>query len=365
MDASEIYSRRLNAKEVIFQKKEWTIHYSGRIWTNQTFWRRSGTENTHLDTGAPRPRRKSKGFSWRIRRVSSATSRLTSGCRWSNSWLLVHVRKLHIPPSRWTQSQTVLAERRIIPYSTEIHWRLQNYENEFGCHAWTPHRWLLEYRWIKRCVRFLDRFHTIYSIRRETSRRIYVVRGRLTKRQVTSRPDYIWPELWIKFGRNAKLKEKKNGPLKNRNSIMPEDCGEFISLTLRTRNSKKPLRMLEENWKPMAPAMPCKTSKNSKHGETCGKTNDFKSKFSCILKASESTRLRMEEFVPSHHEDHIAGKGGQFTATFTIWYTNLFLCLKPWRFLQQRQQWTRNRRNLKRFRRGTWRKSEVNQRWSM
>ena len=31
---------------------------------------------------------------------------------------------------------------------------------------------------------------------------------RLTRRQVTSRPDHLWPELWIKLGRNAKLKEK-------------------------------------------------------------------------------------------------------------------------------------------------------------
>ena len=31
---------------------------------------------------------------------------------------------------------------------------------------------------------------------------------RLTRRQLTSRPDHIWPELWIKMGRNAKLKEK-------------------------------------------------------------------------------------------------------------------------------------------------------------
>ena len=30
---------------------------------------------------------------------------------------------------------------------------------------------------------------------------------RLTKRQVTSRPDHLWPELWIKLGRHAKLKE--------------------------------------------------------------------------------------------------------------------------------------------------------------
>ena len=31
---------------------------------------------------------------------------------------------------------------------------------------------------------------------------------RLTRRQLTSRPDHVWPELWIKLGRNAKLKEK-------------------------------------------------------------------------------------------------------------------------------------------------------------
>ena len=31
---------------------------------------------------------------------------------------------------------------------------------------------------------------------------------RLTRRQVTSRPDHLRPELWIKLGRNAELKEK-------------------------------------------------------------------------------------------------------------------------------------------------------------
>ena len=62
----------------------------------------------------------------------------------------------------------------------------------------------------------------------------------------------------------------------------------------------------------MAPAMPCKTSKTSKtckHGETRGRTSEIKSKLACILEASESTRLRMEDSLPNHHEDHIAGKG--------------------------------------------------------
>ena len=66
----------------------------------------------------------------------------------------------------------------------------------------------------------------------------------------------------------------------------------------------------------MAPAMPCKTSKTCKHGETRGKTNEIKSKFACMLDASESTRLRMWESLPNHHEDRNSRKGRQVIATF-------------------------------------------------
>ena len=59
----------------------------------------------------------------------------------------------------------------------------------------------------------------------------------------------------------------------------------------------------------VAPAMPCKTCKKSKNGKTRSKTNDFKSKFACIVEASESTRMRMEESLPKYHEGHIAERG--------------------------------------------------------
>ena len=38
-------------------------------------------------------------------------------------------------------------------------------------------------------------------------------------------------------------------------------------------------------------------------------SNKIKTKFACILEANESTRLRVRNSVPNHHEDHIAGKG--------------------------------------------------------
>ena len=45
--------------------------------------------------------------------------------------------------------------------------------------------------------------------------------GRLTRRQLTSRPDHLWPELWSGMARNAKLR-------KNQSSIMLEDTRNLI-----------------------------------------------------------------------------------------------------------------------------------------
>ena len=74
-------------------------------------------------------------------------------------------------------------------------------------------------------------------------------------------------------------------------------------------------------------ALPTSTvskKKTCKHGETRSKTNDFKSQFACILEASESTRMRMEESLPKCHEDHIAGKEDN-SLQLRKRYTNLFL----------------------------------------
>ena len=75
---------------------------------------------------------------------------------------------------------------------------------------------------------------------------------------------------------------------------------------------------------PVAPAMPCKISKNNQNWVTRGKSNEIKSKLACILEASGSTRLRVGESLPNHHEDHIVGKE-TIHCSVTTWYTNLFL----------------------------------------
>ena len=130
---------------------------------------------------------------------------------------------------------------------------------------------------------------------------------RLTRKQLTSRPDHLWPELWKTMGKNAKLKERQkwsNEKLHLENArklrgiyfIDPEDK-EFKETI---KNARKKLET------PIAPAMPCKIMKKN-----CGSgaSNKIKTRLACILEAGESTRLRMGESLPNHHEDHIAGKG--------------------------------------------------------
>ena len=124
--------------------------------------------------------------------------------------------------------------------------------------------------------------------------------------------------------------------------IDPED--KEVKETIR--NARKKLET------PMAPAMPIKTRKKSKHGETRSKTDDFKSKFACILEASESTRMRMEESLPKYQEEHIAGKGDN-----SLQHYNLVHKFKPLPQAMRRpaakaavdNEWE----NWKRFRRGT------------
>ena len=67
----------------------------------------------------------------------------------------------------------------------------------------------------------------------------------------------------------------------------------------------------------MAPAMPCKIMKN------CGSdgSNKSKTKLACILEADESTRMRMGNSIPVHHEDHIAGEGENSSQHYNLVHT--------------------------------------------
>ena len=72
-------------------------------------------------------------------------------------------------------------------------------------------------------------------------------------------------------------------------------------------------------------AMPCKL-KTFRYRETCGESNDRKSKHACIVEAHESTRKRLEWTLSKDLEDHIAVKGFHSLSLFLC--TSSFPCSK-------------------------------------
>ena len=74
----------------------------------------------------------------------------------------------------------------------------------------------------------------------------------------------------------------------------------------------------------------------------------LKTKLACILEDDESTRLRMGNSVPTYHEDHIAGKGENSLQHYNL--VHKFIPMpQAMKFPQQRQQWTRNGKNLEKI----------------
>ena len=147
---------------------------------------------------------------------------------------------------------------------------------------------------------------------------------RPTRKQLTSRPDHVWPELWKSMGKHAKLKEKQKWSeekihldnarkLRGIYFIDPEET-EFKETI---KNARKKLETS------VALAMPCKMMKKCGSGGS----NKIQTKLACILEANESTRMRMGNSIPQNHEDHIAGRVRIHYST-TICVINLFLCLK-------------------------------------
>ena len=129
-----------------------------------------------FNQGQPGSRRRTRKSSRRI-----TTSRLIDEWWWSKKWFLVHTWELHLPlrhidVTRATSTTlNVIFERRIDDY-----WDLSD--------SWTG--------------------FTRFTVLDEKAPDGKTWSGeRLTKKQTTSRPDYLWPEIWKDMSEAPQLKE--------------------------------------------------------------------------------------------------------------------------------------------------------------
>ena len=133
---------------------------------------------------------------------------------------------------------------------------------------------------------------------------------RLKRKQTTSWPDNVCPDMWKHVSDASKRKEKRKWAIEKPKLdkarrlrgiyfIDPED-EEFKDIM---KNARRKLEI------PMPAAMPCKTSLCPSSRETCRAIGGHKTKYACIVEADESMRIRMEGTPHRYHEDPIAGKG--------------------------------------------------------
>ena len=133
-------------------------------------------------------------------------------------------------------------------------------------------------------------------------------RGRFTRKQKTSRPDDVWPDMWKCMSDAAKKKAKHRWAIEKPKldnaielrGIFFEPNDEEFKLTMKAAR-----RNLEV---PMPAAMPCKIP-IKEQWENHPNIGKRKTKCACIVDADESTRPRLEGAGHTLHQDHITANG--------------------------------------------------------
>ena len=127
------------------------------------------------------------------------------------------------------------------------------------------------------------------------------------------------------MGKHAKLKEKQKWSNEKLHLENARKLRGVYFIDTEEKEFKETIKNARKKLETsVAPAMPCKIMKKN-----CGSggSNKIKTKLACILEADESTRLRMGNSLPIIMKTILQEKE-TIHYSITIWFTNLFLCLK-------------------------------------
>ena len=147
--------------------------------------------------------------------------------------------------------------------------------------------------------------------------------GRLTRKQLTSRPDHLWPKLWKSMGKHAKLKEKQKWSnekfhLENERKLRgiyfidPEDK-EFKETI---KNARKKLETS------LVPALPCKIMKIVGVMDPIKLKQDLRVFWKLMNQRECVWEIRCRIIIKT-----ISQEKERIHYSTTIWFTSLFLCL--------------------------------------
>ena len=139
-----------------------------------------------------------------------------------------------------------------------------------------------------------------------------------------------------------KRKQNKDGLSRNQNSTMPDNWEEKNFIEPNDEEFKLMIKAARRKLEvPMPAAMPWK-----------------------IPIKSSGENPRVQGAVHTCHQDHITAKGMNSMTHCSL--VNKFIPMPhQWKYRMPRQQWRKNGENCRKFRHGSWRKSETRKKCSM
>ena len=283
MDASEIHAKRLNAKEVLTPMNG-EISGEGQVLRTSTLIRDRqdrGEEQENLQG-------ESDGSSSTLRQDSSWYDGEAKSDFWSISGDFIyrhHVEprvKLYVPTE---ESFPVPLKYNVVTRTTDTtldvmsEKHIDDYWNVHGnrelSDAWTG------------SARFI--------VLNEKPLGGYTWSGeRQTRKQMTSRPDNVWPDIWKHMCDASKRKEKQKWAIEKpkldnarrlRGIFFIEPDDEEFKRVMKSARRKLEI--------PMPAAMPRRLQLHQ-HRETCGTVGQHNTKDACVVEADENMRIRME-----------------------------------------------------------------------
>ena len=308
----------------------WQLKIPNRGWNSQSLWRRSASENIHLNPGS----------SWQRLEI------LCTVITWNRESKLfmpgeesfpIPLKSIDATRNTYT-SLDVMSEKSIDDY-----WNVDG-DRELS-DTWTG-------------------FHKIHYIECKATGWIYMVPGghwRENKRPQS--PTNYGQKYGNKCLMHQNVKTNQSVLSRNQSSIMPEKHVVFNFIDPEDEEFKEIMMNARGKLEiPMPAAMPCKSSLCRSSRETCRAIGGHKTKYACIVEADESMGIRLEGAPRRYHEDHIAGKGTNSLSHYNLVH-KFIPSPQAMKILDAKaavEKWENSRKS----RHGSWRKSETKMRWS-
>ena len=167
---------------------------------------------------------------------------------------------------------------------------------------------------------------------------------RLTRKQTTSRPDTVWPDVWKHMSDASKRKEKQKWAIEKPKLDNARRLHVIFFIDPADEEFERTMKNARGKLKnPMPAGMRCRLQQNQ-HRETCGTVGQLKTKHACIVEADESLRIRMQGSQSKNHEDHISGKGVNSLSHYTLGHQFIPMP-EASKIPNARQQWRKNGKN--------------------